>query len=121
MIPEYTLTGLAWLAGSLVLARLAGIHRRRATWIAFGVFLAFTVVFDAVLTGLPIVVYDDEHILGIRLGTTPVEDYLYGQALCLTAIATYDLVRRRLRAAGPEPVAPVSSPAPPSPPSPPAP
>jgi len=122
VIPEYTLAGLAWLAGSLVLARLAGIHRRRATWIAFGVFLASTVLFDAVLTGLPIVVYGDEHILGIRLGTTPVEDYLYGQALCLTAIATYDLVRRRRwRAAGPEPAAPLSPPAPPSPPSPPAP
>jgi small toxic polypeptide LdrA/B/C/D len=98
VIPEYTLAAFAWLAGALVLAGVAGILRRRSTWIAFGAFLAFTVVFDAVLTGLPIVVYGSAHVSGIRLGTTPVEDYLYGQALCLTAIAAYEIARRRARA-----------------------
>lgn len=98
MIPEYTLAGLAWLAGAFALASAAGILRRRSTWIAFGAFLASTVVFDAVLTGIPIVVYGSAHVSGIRLGTTPVEDYLYGQALCLTAIATYELARRGSRA-----------------------
>jgi len=97
VIPEYTLAAIAWLAGALALAGAAGILRRRSTWVAFGAFLAFTVVFDAVLTGIPIVVYDDAHLSGIRLGTTPVEDFLYGQALCLTAIATYELARRRRR------------------------
>lgn len=97
MIPEYTLAAIAWLAGAFALAGAAGILRRRSTWIAFAAFLAFTVVFDAVLTGIPIVVYDDAHLSGIRLGTTPVEDFLYGQALCLTAIATHELVRRRRR------------------------
>ncbi len=97
MIPEYTLAGIAWLAGAVALAGAAGIARRRATWIAFGAFFASTLVFDAVLTGIPIVVYDAAHLSGIRLGTTPVEDYLYGQALCLTAIATHELVRRRRR------------------------
>ena len=97
-MPEYTLAGLAWLAGAFVLAGAAGILRRRSTWIALGAFLASTVVFDAVLTGLPIVTYDPAHLSGIRLGTTPVEDYLYGQALCLTAIATFELARRWSRA-----------------------
>jgi len=94
VIPEYTLAGIAWLGGAFALAGAAGIVRRRKTWIAFGVFLAFTLVFDAVLTGIPIVIYDEAHLSGIRLGTTPVEDYLYGQALCLTAIASYEVARR---------------------------
>jgi lycopene cyclase domain-containing protein len=121
VIPEYTLAGLAWLGGSLVLAGAAGILRRRSAWIAFGVFLGFTVVFDAVLTGLPIVVYGDEHILGIRLGTTPIEDYLYGQALCLTAIATYEIARRRLRSTARRPALPVRPSEPAAPSAPPAP
>lgn len=107
-MPEYTLAGIAWLAGAALLAAVAGILRRRRTWIALGVFLAFTVVFDAVLTGLPIVTYGDEHVTGIRLGTTPVEDYLYGLALFLTAIATYELALRRW------PAAPPASPTPPA-------
>jgi lycopene cyclase domain-containing protein len=98
VIPEYTLAGLAWLAGALALAAAAGILRRRRTWITLGAFLAFTVVFDAVLTGIPIVTYGPAHVSGVRLLTTPVEDYLYGQALCLTAIASYEIARRRLGA-----------------------
>jgi len=104
-MPEYTLAGIVWLAGAALLAAVAGILRRRRTWIALGVFLAFTVVFDAILTGLPIVTYGDEHVTGIRLGTTPVEDYLYGLALCLTAIATYELARRRWPTSRPAPPA----------------
>ena len=93
MIPEYTLAGIAWLAAALGLAGAAGILRRRRTWLTFGAFLASTVVFDAILTGLPIVTYGAEHVTGLRLGSTPVEDYLYGQALCLTAIAAAELAR----------------------------
>jgi lycopene cyclase domain-containing protein len=95
VIPEYTLAGLAWLAGAVGLAGWAGVLRRRQTWVAFGAFLAFTVVFDAILTGIPIVTYGAGQRSGLALGTTPVEDYLYGQALCLTAIATYELAGRR--------------------------
>lgn len=104
MIPEYTLASLAWLAGATALTAAAGILRQRSTWLALAAFLAFTIAFDAVLTGLPIVTYGEEHLLGIRLGTTPVEDYLYGAALCLTAIATHELARRRwqgVRGSGP--------------------
>jgi len=100
-MPEYALAGVAWLAGALGLAAAAGILRQRRTWIALGAFLGFTVVFDALLTGLPIVTYGDQHVTGLRLGTTPVEDYLYGQALCLTAIASHELARRRLGRAAP--------------------
>ncbi len=97
MIPPYTGAALAWLAASLVAAWWAGAAGRRKTWLALAVFLAFTVVFDAILTGLPIVTYGTGTDTGIRVGTTPVEDYVYGAALCLTAIAAYDLARGRRR------------------------
>jgi lycopene cyclase domain-containing protein len=95
--PAYTVAGLAWLAAALVATWWAGAAGRRQTWLALAVFLAFTVAFDALLTGLPIVTYGEHAIAGIRLGTTPVEDYLYGAALCLTAVAAYDAARGRRR------------------------
>lgn len=95
-MPEYLLAALAWLAGAAVLAGYAGVLRRRQAWLALGAFLVFTVVFDALLTGIPIVTYDAGHLSGILVGTTPIEDYLYGQALCLTAISVYELGRGRL-------------------------
>ena len=100
-VPAYTIVALAWLAAAVGATVWAGAAGRRQTWLALAVFLLFTIVFDAVLTGLPIVTYDGTAISGIRLGTTPVEDYLYGAALCLTAIAAYDAARGRRRTARP--------------------
>ena len=98
MIPEYTAASILWLAGAAVVAGWAGTLGRRAAWLALAVFLAFTVVFDALLTGLPIVTYGIGTDSGIRLGPIPVEDLVYGAALCLTAIAVFDLGRGRRRA-----------------------
>jgi lycopene cyclase domain-containing protein len=98
MIPEYTAASILWLAGAAGVAWWAGTLGRRAAWLAITVFLGFTVVFDALLTGLPIVTYGAGTDLGIRLGTTPVEDLAYGAALCLTAIGVFDLGRGRRRA-----------------------
>jgi lycopene cyclase domain-containing protein len=95
--PAYALASLAWLAAAVLLAWWAGATGRRQTWLALAIFLAFTVVFDAILTGLPIVTYGEDALTGIRVGTTPVEDYVYGAALCLTAIAVYDAARGRRR------------------------
>jgi lycopene cyclase domain-containing protein len=98
VIPEYTAASILWLAGAAAIAWWAGTFGRRAAWLALAVFLAFTVVFDALLTGLPIVTYGTGTDLGTRLGPIPVEDLVYGAALCLTAIAVFDLGRGRRRA-----------------------
>ena len=98
MIPGYTAAALLWLAGAAAAAWWAGTLGRRAAWLALAVFLGFTVVFDALLTGLPIVTYGAASDLGIRLGPIPVEDLVYGAALCLTAIAVFDAGRGRRRA-----------------------
>jgi lycopene cyclase domain-containing protein len=90
-VPEYTLAGLATLAAALVVAWATGVARLRATWLGFGVFLALTVVFDFLLTGLPIVTYGPGTASGIALGPIPVEDFLYGQALYLVAVAAWGL------------------------------
>lgn len=41
-MPEYTAAAIAWLAAGLALAAASGILRHRRTWVACGVFLAFT-------------------------------------------------------------------------------
>jgi lycopene cyclase domain-containing protein len=99
VIPEYTAASLLWLAGAAAGAWWTGTLGRRAAWLALAVFLAFTVVFDALLTGLPIVTYGARTDLGIHLGPIPVEDLVYGAAVCLTAIAVFDAGRGRRRTA----------------------
>jgi lycopene cyclase domain-containing protein len=86
---EYTLAGLVALGAGLLLAALAGVFPMRATWYGFAVFLGMTLVFDALLTGLPIVTYGPGTNAGVTVGPIPIEDLLYGQALYLVAVAAW--------------------------------
>lgn len=47
----------------------------------FGVVLLLTVVFNGYLTARPVVHYGESYQLGLRVGTIPVEDFVYGLAL----------------------------------------
>lgn len=94
-MPEYTLLAVASAIAAATAAWLVGLHRRRAAWIALGVFALCTVVFDLVLTGLPIVTYDPGAISGIAIGPMPVEDLLYGVALCLSALVAWTVAGGR--------------------------
>jgi lycopene cyclase domain-containing protein len=62
------------------------------------VFAACTIVFDLVLTGLPIVTYGDRFSSGVGIGPMPIEDLLDGVALCLTALAAWTWAGPRGRA-----------------------
>lgn len=92
-MPEYTVLAGAYLVVAGAAAIRAGLHRKRAAWLALGVFGAATIVFDLVLTSLPIVTYGPEATSRIALGPMPVEDLAYGLALCLTAIVSWTKAR----------------------------
>jgi len=98
---EYTVAALVALGVSVAAAVGVGLHRRRAAWLAVAVFAACTIVFDLVLTGLPIVTYGAGFSSGIVIGPMPVEDLLYGVALCLTALSAWTWAGPRPRAEPP--------------------
>jgi lycopene cyclase domain-containing protein len=99
IVPEYTIAAIIWLGGATVAAAMTGGRRwglldQRRTWITMLVFGAFTVVFDIILTGLPIVTYGDDLRSGIAIGPMPIEDLLYGLALALTAMTAFTAAAR---------------------------
>ncbi len=49
----------------------------RQCWIAMLIMVALTAIFDQLLTGLPIINYNETKLLGIYLGHAPVEDFMY--------------------------------------------
>jgi lycopene cyclase domain-containing protein len=53
------------------------IFREKRTWVIAGILLLFTLIFDSILTGLPIVTYTSSHLSGIYLGSIPLEDLSY--------------------------------------------
>ena len=88
------MTGLGYTLPALVAVVLVcvwelaflrtGLFRRPGYWLSMIIVLGFQILVDGWLTKLtaPLVLYDSEHITGIRFPwDIPVEDYLFGFAL----------------------------------------
>jgi lycopene cyclase domain-containing protein len=87
-------TALA-LVGALVavLVDLAllrtNLLRHKAFWAAYLIVLFFQLVTNGLLTGIPVVRYDPQTIIGWRLAFAPVEDLLFGFAMMVVTLATW--------------------------------
>ncbi|HYH75357.1 MAG TPA: lycopene cyclase domain-containing protein [Candidatus Saccharimonadales bacterium] len=74
------------LDGFLVLFTILVLWRSRLTttvafWYWNALVLTLCLVFNTMLTALPVVIYDESLMSGLRLGTIPVEDFLYNFSL----------------------------------------
>lgn len=86
-----------WLAlGGVVTAVLVDLVilrtdllRRRAFWVAYAILVFFQLITNGLLTGLPIVRYEPDAILGPRLVWAPIEDLLFGFALVLVTLSIW--------------------------------
>jgi lycopene cyclase domain-containing protein len=58
-------------------------------WAAYPVVLLFQLLFNGVLTGQGVVVYDPRTIIGLRIAYAPVEDMLFGFALVLITLVLW--------------------------------
>lgn len=61
-------------------------------WILHIIGLALFLVFNMILTSVPIIEYGAENIIGIRIGTIPLEDVLYNFALLSFSVANYSRI-----------------------------
>jgi lycopene cyclase domain-containing protein len=98
-----TYTGLAGLAIAAVvvidgLVLRTNLVRRKAFWTSYAIIVAFQLLVNGVLTGLPVVRYNPAAILGWRIGYAPVEDLLFGFAMVLLTLSMWVWLGRRARA-----------------------
>lgn len=88
----YTLTLLLFAALFLVACALLGrgVCDDLRFWISLGIcYIPFLVV-NGFLTGIPVVMYSPDAILGLRILTIPIEDFLYSLALVGGTILAYE-------------------------------
>lgn len=75
----------------------------RADAAFFGLLTGLMMVFNGYLTSRPVVLYNPETFAGVRLGSVPLEDFLYGYLL-LYGVAQLYLLATSTRVAGNTPV-----------------
>lgn len=71
------------------------LRRMGRFYFAFFVALVPFLIFDGLITGLPIVWYNDEENMGIRLFSIPIEDFFYCLSLLLNTVLIMDYFKAR--------------------------
>jgi len=94
---EYSLSAVLATVFAVLLDRILGTRLliRSTFWIFIGVMFGFKLLVNGYLTWRPIVLYGDAHYLGIRFGTIPLEDFLYGFSLLSITIILWEFFRRK--------------------------
>ena len=64
--------------------------RSRNFWAALGLTYVPFLIANGLLTGIPIVLYDDAHNLGIRVGSIPLEDFIFSFSMMALSALAYD-------------------------------
>jgi lycopene cyclase domain-containing protein len=64
-------------------------------WFAWAILVFFQLISNGWLTGLGIVQYSPEAILGLRLAYAPIEDLAFGFALILTTLCAWRVLARK--------------------------
>ena len=96
-VPEYTIAATAaavitvWMDLRALRTRVVA-DRRMPVVGALVVF--FMVITNGWLTSRPIVVYDDAYRLLPRVGTIPIEDFLFGFALVVQTLIWWEVAKR---------------------------
>ncbi|MBE0644157.1 MAG: lycopene cyclase domain-containing protein [Bacteroidetes bacterium] len=95
-----TYTTAALLAAAFALLLDLVILRTRITltrrYVVFtAAMLAFFLVVNGILTGLPVVMYSSHAIIGFRVTSIPIEDFAYLFALITPTVALYEFFSAR--------------------------
>jgi lycopene cyclase domain-containing protein len=93
----YTLTVFSVTAAFFFLGGLIGRRElgRRSFWLALAISYVPFLIANGVLTGVPVVLYGEGHILGIRVGTIPLEDFFYSFSMLGFNYLVFLLLRDR--------------------------
>ncbi|HEX6870292.1 MAG TPA: lycopene cyclase domain-containing protein [Micromonosporaceae bacterium] len=68
---------------------------RAVFWATYPIVFAFQLLFNGLLTGLGVVLYDPKAILGVRIVNAPIEDLAFGFALVVMSLSLWVWLERR--------------------------
>lgn len=94
---EYTLIAACAVIATVLLDRKSGLRllSRTEYYLFLFIILGFKFWVNGYLTGEAIVLYNPQFFLGIRLGTIPLEDFLFGFSMVTMSIIFWECFKQR--------------------------
>lgn len=92
---EYTLLAVISLIAAIVCDHLSGIRlfRRKIYYLFLAIIFLFKLLVNGALTKT-IVFYNPRFFLGLRLGTIPLEDFLFGLSMITFSIIFWEYFKK---------------------------
>jgi lycopene cyclase domain-containing protein len=96
---EYTLLAAISLVLVLWMDNATGVRilRRKGYYLYLAVILAFKLLVNGYLTRENIVRYNPDFFLGVRLGSIPLEDFIFGFSMVSCTIILWEYFLRRIK------------------------
>ena len=101
MIGAYTAAALAAITAAILMDLVVlrtGLLRTRLFWVSYAIVVFFQLIVNGILTGLGIVQYDPDVIIGVRLAFAPIEDLGFGFGLVTLTLVGWTWLGRRVAA-----------------------
>lgn len=94
---EYTLLAVSFSLVAVLIDRVfkTKLFRRKLFYLFLGVIFCFKLLVNGFLTGKEIVVYNSKYFLGLRLGSIPLEDFLFGFSMVVLTIVFWEYCKKK--------------------------
>ncbi len=94
---EYTALSLCFILITLAVDKRlkTAVFRRGLFWFFIIVILGFKLAVNGYLTSKEIVLYNPEFFLGVRIGSIPLEDFLFGFSMVSLGVIFWEYFKRK--------------------------
>lgn len=96
-LKEYTILAAVSVLLTIFVDYKSGVRllRKRLFYLFLLIVLSLELVVDGYLTGTGIVTYNPQFFSGIRIGSIPIEDFLFGFSMVTMTIVLWEYFRRK--------------------------
>ena len=93
---EYTLLAFLSIIATVALDTISGVKilRRPLFYLFMAIIFFFKFLVNGYLTGANIVLYNPKFFLGIRLGSIPLEDFMFGFSMVTMTIIFWEYFKK---------------------------
>ena len=94
---EYTLLAVLSVIAVILIDKKSGINlfKKKTVYLFLLIIAGFKLLVNGYLTGAGIVIYNPRYFLGFRLGSIPLEDFLFGTSMVVLTIISWEFFKQK--------------------------